>query len=115
MSEHEMTRRTALGAVGLAAGALAANAAVTTAAEEERAKGKVSLFDKVDPKAMKKGAPPIVFYPTPEGQIVFKTQEELKAWEDEVRARLGVNLNGRLGSSCETCSCGCTDDSGMLS
>jgi hypothetical protein len=113
MSEHEITRRTALGAVGLAAGALAANAAVT-AAEEERAKAKLRLFDKVDPKAMKKGAPPIVFYPTPEGQIVFKTQEELKAWEEEVRARLGVNLNARLGSACETCSCGCTDDCGVM-
>ena len=63
---------------------------------------------------MKKGAPPLVFYPTPEGQIVFKTQEELKAWEGEVRTRLGIELNARLGSACETCSCGCTDDCGVV-
>ncbi|MCI0358480.1 MAG: hypothetical protein L0211_08360 [Planctomycetaceae bacterium] len=112
MAENDMTRRTALGAVGAAVGTLAAGS-VAVAAQEGKA-GKMKLFDKVDPSVMKKGAPPIVFYPVPEGQIVFKTMEELKAWEEEVRARLGVQLKASLGSACETCSCGCTDDCGVV-
>jgi hypothetical protein len=72
--------------------------------------GKLQLFEKVDPSRVTKGAPPIVFYPVPDSHIVFKTQEELKAWEDHVRTRLGVQLRGSLGSGTESCSAGCSDD-----
>lgn len=70
----------------------------------------VQLFEKVDPSQVTKGAPPIVFYPVPDSHIVFKTQDELKAWEDQVRTRLGVQLRGQLGSASESCSAGCSDD-----
>jgi hypothetical protein len=70
----------------------------------------IKLFEKVDTKLVKKGAPPIAFFPQPNGQIVFRTQKELKAWEDEVRTRLGVQLKGNLGTASESCSGGCSDD-----
>lgn len=70
----------------------------------------VKLFQPVDKSKTKQGAPPIVFYPTPDSHIVFTNQEELKAWEDEVRSRLGVHLKGHLGTSSESCSGGCSDD-----
>ena len=70
----------------------------------------MKLFGKVDASIIKKGAPPIVFYPVPDGHVVFKTQVELKAWEDEVRTRLGVQLRGSLGTASESCSGGCSDD-----
>jgi hypothetical protein len=70
----------------------------------------MKLFEKVDKKKMKRGAPPLVFTPTPDGHIVFKTHEELKAWENEVRTRLGIKLQGDLGTASESCSAGCSDD-----
>jgi len=70
----------------------------------------MKLFDKVDPKRIKTGAPPLVFLPSPTGHVVFETQEELKAFEDEVRNRLGVQLKGHLGTASESCSGGCSDD-----
>ncbi len=71
---------------------------------------KVKLFEKVDPSMVTKGAPPIVFHPTPDSHIVFRTPEGLKAWEDEVRARLGVRISGTVGTASESCSGGCSDD-----
>src|ERR1035441_5052456 len=59
----------------------------------------MKLFEPVDPKKMKSGAPPLVFIPPATGHIVFQTHEELKAWEDEVRTRLGVELKGHLGTA----------------
>lgn len=73
-------------------------------------KGSVRLFEKVDPARITAGAPPLVFHPAPDGHITFTTQEDLKAWEDEVRNRLGVRLKGSLGTSSESCSGGCSDD-----
>ena len=70
----------------------------------------LKLFEKVDKAQTKPGAPPIVFFATPDSHIVFKTQEELKAWEDHVRERLGVHLKGTLGTASESCSGGCSDD-----
>ena len=72
--------------------------------------GKIHLFEKVDPSRVTRGAPPIVFYPVPDSHIVFKTSEELKAWEDHVRTRLGARIRGDLGTSTESCSAGCSDD-----
>ena len=70
----------------------------------------MKLFEKVDPKRIKPNAPPLVFTPAPNGHIVFETQQELKAWEDEIRTRLGVELKGHLGTASESCSGGCSDD-----
>ena len=70
----------------------------------------MKLFEKVDPKKVKPGAPPLVCYPAVTGRILFETQEDLKAWEDEVRTRLGVELKGSLGTMSESCSGGCSDD-----
>ena len=80
------------------------------AAGMEQGARRLRLFEKVDASLISKGAPPIVFHPVPDGHIVFKTNEELKQWEDEVRTRLGVKLNGRLGTASESCSAGCSDD-----
>jgi hypothetical protein len=109
MTKNEMTRRAALGAVGAAAATALAGAAAANAADGGKP-GKLKLFEKVDPSVVKKGAPPLVFQPVPDGHITFETQEELKAWEDEIRTRLGVKLKGTLGTASESCSGGCSDD-----
>lgn len=111
MTENEMTRRAALGAVGATVGMVAVGTAIAQTTPEGKA-GKLRLFERVDPSQVTKGAPPLAFHPVPDGRIVFKTQEELKAWEEEIRSKLGVELRGTLGHACETCSAGCTDDCG---
>ena len=110
--DQGITRRTALVAVGAAVGSAAlANAAKGEDAQQAAAKdGKLRLFQKVDPERIQKGAPPIVFHPAPDGHIVFKNQQELKDWEDEVRTRLGATLHGEVGTASESCSAGCSDD-----
>jgi hypothetical protein len=70
----------------------------------------IELFAKVDASLVTKGAPPMAFYPVPDSYIIFKTHDELKAWEDHVRTRLGVSLRTHLGTSSESCSGGCSDD-----
>jgi hypothetical protein len=50
-----------------------------------------------------------VFHPVPDGHIVFRTQQELRDWEDEVRKRLGLQLKGTVGTASESCSAGCSD------
>ena len=73
---------------------------------------KVKLFEEINQHSerIKPGAPPLVFVPPATGHIVFETHEDLKAWEEEVRSRLGVQLDGNLGSRSESCSAGCSDD-----
>ena len=70
----------------------------------------MKLFDPVNKGSTKPGAPPLVFVPTPDSHIVFKTADELKEFEDSVRERLGVKLRGEVGSASESCSGGCSDD-----
>jgi hypothetical protein len=70
----------------------------------------MKLFEKVDPQRIKKGPPPIVFFPPATGHITFESNEELKQWEEELRSRLGVEFKGQLGIMSESCSGGCSDD-----
>lgn len=112
MSENDMNRRAAIGAVGATVAMGAAAAAIAQAPEKAPQAKTLKLFDKVDPSMITKGAPPLAYYPVPDGRIVFKTQEQLDAWQSEIRARLGVDLDGKLGLAAETCSAGCTDDCG---
>ena len=76
----------------------------------EEARSRVRLFEKVNPSQVTPGAPPLVFYIPPTGYIQFKTPNEIKEWEDELRDRLGMPTLGHLGSSSESCSEGCSDD-----
>jgi hypothetical protein len=116
MSENEMNRRTALGAVGatVAMGAAAAAAAQVPQKPSQapersmQAKG-LKLFEKVDPARITKGAPPLVFYPVPDGYIRLDS-EALKGWEAELRERLGSRFEGPLTAGTESCSAGCSDD-----
>lgn len=75
--------------------------------EQER---HIKLFERVDPSLVTKGAPPVAFYPVPDSYIEFKDPEQLRAWEAEVRSRLGVKFKGDLSSGSESCSAGCSDD-----
>lgn len=70
----------------------------------------MKLFEPVKPGTAKPGVPPLVFLVQPDSHIVFKTAEELQAWENNVRERLGVDLKGHLGTASESCSGGCSDD-----
>jgi hypothetical protein len=70
----------------------------------------LSLFAQVNPSVVKQGVRPIVFSQGPAGHTAYKPQAELKTWEDGVRARLGVQPQGALGTASESCSAGCSDD-----
>jgi hypothetical protein len=70
----------------------------------------MKLFDKVDPRVVTKGAPPLVFTPVPDGHIIIQTPQELKEFEDDIRAKLGVHIKPLLGTTSESCSGGCSDD-----
>ncbi|OKI48043.1 hypothetical protein A6A29_03025 [Streptomyces sp. TSRI0281] len=57
-------------------------------------------------------APPVVLRVQPESYIYLQTPEELRAWEEGVRATTGLRIDASYmaGSASESCSCGCTDD-----
>lgn len=76
----------------------------------DESRSPVRLFDKVDPSRTTKGAPPLVFNVPPDSYIRFESPEQIKAWETELRQRLGIKLTGHLGTSSESCSGGCSDD-----
>ena len=72
---------------------------------------RIRLFEKVDASRVTKGAPPLVFHPTPDSYIRFESPDEIRAWEAELRDRLGLgDLGGKLSLGTESCSCGCSDD-----
>jgi hypothetical protein len=56
---------------------------------------------------------PVVLQVQPDSFIRLETPEELRAWEDAVRATTGLKIDASemRGSASESCSCGCTDDS----
>jgi hypothetical protein len=66
-------------------------------------------------QAIRTGAPPIVFQAQTYGYIPLETPEQLRQWEADARTFYGVDIDAsRLaGVACETCSCGCSDDSGI--
>ncbi|MFF3331668.1 hypothetical protein ACFYWX_19205 [Streptomyces sp. NPDC002888] len=57
-------------------------------------------------------APPVVLRVQPDSYIRLETPEELKSWEEAVRATTGLRIDGSnlAGSASESCSCGCSDD-----
>lgn len=67
-------------------------------------------------RAIKAGLPPVVLHAQAYGYIPLETPEQLRQWESDVRTFYGVDVDasGLAGVAAETCSCGCTDDCGML-
>lgn len=67
-------------------------------------------------RAVKTGTPPIVLQAQTYGYIPLESPEQLRQWESDVRDFYGIDVDasGLAGVACETCSCGCTDDCGML-
>ncbi|MER5750448.1 hypothetical protein [Streptomyces sp. NPDC002088] len=57
-------------------------------------------------------APPVVLRVQPESYIRLETPEELRTWEEAVRATTGLRIDAShmAGSASESCSCGCSDD-----
>ena len=74
------------------------------------------IGDTVAKEAMTKGVPPVVLQLQPTGYIALTKPEDLKHWEEDIKRFHGVGLRASsLGArACETCSCGCSDDCGML-
>jgi hypothetical protein len=62
------------------------------------------------------GTPPVVLQTQPHSFIPLERPEQLRQWEDDLRTFYGVSVDAaRLqGHACETCSCGCTDDCGLM-
>jgi hypothetical protein len=70
----------------------------------------------LDGSPIKLGRPPVVLETQAFAYVPLERPEQLKQWEDDLRTFYGVSLDAsRLGGhACETCSCGCTDDCGMI-
>jgi hypothetical protein len=84
---------------------------VATAVGEQIGVGK-----QVEGAAVKIGRPPVVFQTQSYGYVVLNKPEQLKQWEEDLRNFYGISVDaaGLSGRACETCSCGCTDDCGLL-
>ena len=69
-----------------------------------------------DGRAVLSGAPPVILQAQAYGYIPLESPEQLRQWEADVQKFYGVAVDAsRLaGVACETCCCGCSDDSGML-
>lgn len=57
-------------------------------------------------------APPVILRAQPDSFIRLHTPEELREWEEAVRATTGlvIDASRMSGSASESCSCGCSDD-----
>ena len=62
------------------------------------------------------GKPPVVLQTQSFGYVVLDRPEQLKQWEEDLRNFYGISIDASnmRGRACETCSCGCSDDCGML-
>lgn len=62
------------------------------------------------------GRPPVVLQTQSYAYIPLDRPEQLRQWEEDLRSHYGVSLDaaGLEGRACETCSCGCSDDCGLL-
>jgi hypothetical protein len=62
------------------------------------------------------GKPPLVLQTQSFGYVTLDKPEQLKQWEQDLRNFYGISVDasGLRGRACETCSCGCSDDCGML-
>ncbi len=71
---------------------------------------------RVGDAAIEVGQPPVVLQTQSFGYVVLDQPEQLRQWEADLRNFYGISLDasGLRGRACETCSCGCTDDCGML-
>lgn len=67
-------------------------------------------------RAPRTGAPPVVLQAQAYGFIPLDTPEQLRQWESDARLFYGIDVDAsRLaGVACETCSCGCSDDCGLM-
>lgn len=76
----------------------------------------VTLGKRVGNAEIKVGTPPVILQTQAYGYVVLDRPEQLKQWEEDLRTFYGVSIDasGFAGRACETCSCGCTDDCGML-
>jgi hypothetical protein len=62
------------------------------------------------------GQLPVVLQAQPFGFIPLETPEQLKQFEEDLRAFYGISVDASQlrGRACETCSCGCSDDCGFM-
>ena len=63
---NQVSRRAALGAAGATVATLAVGSVAAAADEGAKKSGGVKLFEKVDASMTTRGAPPLVFHPTPD-------------------------------------------------
>ena len=69
------------------------------------------LGDRVIKATATQGPPPVVFAVQPDSFIRVEGPEALRAWEEDVRKFLGIELRGMVaGAATECCSNGCSDD-----
>jgi hypothetical protein len=69
--------------------------------------------EKIDPKQMTKGNPPLLFQLQPQGFIKLEARQDIKDWEDNLKVFYGIDHRD-LGKivPLDTCSGGCLDDCG---
>jgi hypothetical protein len=67
-------------------------------------------------RAVRSGVPPVVLQAQAYGFVPLETPEQLRQWESDARLFYGIDVDAsRLaGVAAETCSCGCSDDCGLM-
>jgi hypothetical protein len=65
---------------------------------------------------VKIGIAPVVLQVQPHSYIPLERPEQLRQWEEDLQKFYGVSVDASQmgGVACETCSCGCSDDCGLL-
>ena len=65
---------------------------------------------------VKVGRPPIVLQTQSYGYVLLDKPEQLKQFEQDLRNFYGISIDASSlgGRACETCSCGCSDDCGLM-
>lgn len=90
---------------------MAGDQKVPTAIGEPVAQGK-----RVGGADIEFGKPPVVLQTQPYGFVRLEAPEQLKQWEEDLRNFYGIRMDATAmrGHACETCSCGCSDDCGIM-
>lgn len=78
--------------------------------------GEPITIGKLKDVAVELGKPPVVLQVQAHAYIPLDRPEQLEQFEADLRKFYGISMDGAelRGHACETCSCGCSDDCGLM-
>ncbi len=76
----------------------------------------LAVGQEIEGAEVRLGTPPVVLQTQPYAFVPLERPEQLRQWEEDLQKFYGISVDasGLRGQACETCSCGCTDDSGIM-